>query len=60
MGDEVVIEGNGTGDEMEARLITELKRHGLLEQGLIDRMVVIDQEPPKDERGHYRIRITTG
>ena len=55
----MIIEGNGTGDEMEARLITELKKHGLLEPELIERIVEIDEEPPKDRPGYYRVRITT-
>ena len=56
MTDEVVVEGDGTGDEMEARLITELKRRNWLTQEAIERME-IEEEPPADTTGSYRIRL---
>ena len=59
MTEEVVLEGDGTGDEMEARLITELKRRGLLMEHVVDEAIVYDEIPPDEGSGHYRVRIET-
>ena len=56
MTEEVVLEGEGTGDEMEARLIAELKRREWLTDETVD-LIEVDEEPPEDGSGHYRVRI---
>ena len=58
VGEEVVIEGMGTDEEMEARLITELKHRGWLNELVVAYDVAYDQRPPQDGPGNYRVRIT--
>jgi len=55
--EEVLLEGEGTRDEMEVRLITELReRRWLTLPGILD-CVFFEERPADGEKGRYRIRI---
>lgn len=56
MTDEVVLEGDGTADEMEAHLISELRRRRWLTSRVVD-LVDVELEPPVEGKGAYRVRI---
>ncbi|MBW3633452.1 MAG: hypothetical protein KY456_10550 [Chloroflexi bacterium] len=56
MTDEVVLEGEGTAEEMEAHLIQELKQREWLAPAAIE-LIERELEPPVDGKGRYRVRI---
>ena len=56
MNNDVVLEGIGTPDEMEARLINELKRRDWFTHAVV-RAVRFELTPRGEEPGDYRIRI---
>ena len=56
MKNDVVLEGKGTPDEMEAHLITELQRRDWFTPAVVG-AVAFERTPSDEERGDYRIRI---
>ena len=51
-----LLEGVGTQEEMEAHVISELKRRGCLTTEFIEQLTY-EEIPPHDSIGRYRVRI---